>query len=130
MLRAGTETGSLINHLYSRYVGTQPEVGMAATVLFWSDRTPATVVELFKKGKYNYFVVQFDSYTRTDKNGMSDAQEYVYERNPEGTKLTYRINQDGSYTHVVFNRDTGRYTVSKGTGITLGIRERYYDFSF
>mgnify|MGYP001576962564 CR=1 FL=1 len=41
-LRAGTQTGSLINHLMSGSKGAEPEVGMGATILGWSDRHPAT----------------------------------------------------------------------------------------
>ncbi len=128
MLRAGTQTGSLVNHVYSRFAVPTPEVGMPATILGWTDRHPATVVEVFTKGKSSYVVLQQDSYKRIDNNGMSDAQEYEYSRNPQGQKRTFRISATGGLEAVHLN-DNGRYVKSDG-GAVIGVRERYYDFSF
>lgn len=126
-MQLGTETGSLVNHLYSRTKPTEPEVGMAATILSWSDRHPATVIKTFKKGKYNYFVVQEDDAKRTDKLGMSDHQEYEYSRNPNGCAYTYRVEGD-NYVRV-YKGETGRYRKTSGN-IMLGRREKFHDFSF
>jgi len=50
MLKLGTETGSLINHVMSRMTaGPDPVAGDPATVLHWSDRDPATVVHWYAK---------------------------------------------------------------------------------
>ena len=77
MLKLGTETGSLINHLYSRSAQTgEIAVGVGATILSWSDRKACTIIEVVanKAGEIIEFRAQSDKATRTDKNGMSDAQ--------------------------------------------------------
>lgn len=124
------QTGSLINHLYANGTGiTAPKVGDGATVVGWTDRRPATVVETFQKGAHHYVVVQYDKWTRTDKNGMSDAQEYVYSPNPEGGKSTYRLDKKGKWRPVCINQH-GKFVYFDGTVLLIGVRERYYDFSF
>ena len=47
-MNIGTQTNSLVNHLYSRMtVGAPaPVVGMAATTLSWTDRHAATVTKV------------------------------------------------------------------------------------
>lgn len=110
-------TGSLVNHLMDGAATVEPEVGMAATVVHWTDRTAATVVEVSKTG--HKLVVQEDTATRTDSNGMSDAQSYSYERNPDGRLYEATRRKDGSYR-------------LKGgdSRVLLGHREKYRDFSF
>jgi hypothetical protein len=53
---------------------------MGATVLMYSDRHAGTIVEVCGKR----LMWQADTASRTDKNGVSDAQSYSYERNPKG----------------------------------------------
>ncbi|MBF84524.1 MAG: hypothetical protein CL489_08625 [Acidobacteria bacterium] len=127
-MKLGTETGSLVNHLYSRIEKIKPEIGMGATILGWTDRSPATVIETFTKGKYDYIVVQEDSAKRVDNNGMSENQEYEYTRNPEGCTYTFRVIKDGFQE--VYKAESGRYNKLDGKGLLLGTREKYYDFSF
>jgi hypothetical protein len=126
------QTGNLVNHLHARSVIGQPtpEVGMAATILGGRDRYPATIVEVFKKGKMQYVVVQHDNYKRIDENGMSECQEYEYTANPEGPKNTYRIGRHGMWERVYFKEDTKRYVISRGNGLRIGHREAFYDFTF
>jgi hypothetical protein len=128
-MKLGTETGSMVNHLYSRYAVTDIQVGQPATLLSWTDRYPATVVEVFKKGLYTYVVVQSDDYKRIDSNGMSEAQEYEYKRNPEGAMTTFKL-VGGKLVSVRKNKTSGRYVRNHGAGCVIGVRERYYDFSF
>ena len=106
--------GSFIN----QYAGSdvKPEVGVGGTVMYWSDREPVTVIEVSPSGKT--VKVQADSYTRVDTNGMSDAQRYEYERNPNGTVMTFRYSAKW------------KAFKSGSTKLVLGRRERYYDFSF
>jgi hypothetical protein len=99
------------------------KIGMGATLLSWSDRLPATVIEFFKKGKTFYVVVQCDDYKRTDDNGMSENQEYEYSRNTDGGKATFRIEKDGSFTRVYKALKTGEYRQTEG-GIIIGKRFR------
>lgn len=119
-----TQYGSLINLIRSGPTSRDPEVGDGATILYWSDRAPATIVEVIRfktgtrKGEVKAVVVQADKATRTDSNGMSDAQTYEYERIPDAPKRTFTKRKNGQFS------DKG------GTGLAVGYREKYYDYSF
>lgn len=102
-----------INELLCKSAQPIPEIGMGATVLFHTDRKAATVIAFTKCT----VTVQFDKATRTDNNGMSDSQEYTYERDLAGNKLTFWKNARGCYG-------------KPGIGLDLGHRSEYYDFSF
>jgi hypothetical protein len=95
----------------------QPYVGMGATVNHWSDRYPATIIQITHNGKR--LVLQEDKYTRTDQNGMSECQEYSYEKNEQGDIHFATQRKDGTF------RIVGSKTI-----VSLGVRSRYYDFSF
>lgn len=94
-----------------------PEVGSPATIVMYTDRHAATVVGVSKSGKT--ITLQQDVATRTDKNGMSESQEYSYERNPNAEKQTARLTKRG-----------WRIGGQRGTKILIGTREEYYDYSF
>lgn len=127
MMKLGTQTGSLVNHIYSRAAASTPMVGEGATLLSWTDRYPATVVEVFTHGKYDYFVVQEDSATRVDDYGMSDAQSYEYSCNPQGRLSTFRVKNGGF--EAVRQNENGRWVKSYGS-VAVGRREKYHDYSF
>lgn len=129
-MRLGTETGSLVNHLLTHTVLSVPAVGDGATICGWSDRSPATVIEVIEKGKSVVVKVQRDAYTRTDQNGMSESQTYEYTRDPEGAVHYYKRKASGEWYAVHKNEETGRFIRSGGAGIYFGHRERYYDFTF
>lgn len=121
MLRAGTQTGSLINHLMSGGKNKIPKVGDGATILGWTDRYPATVIEVSADGKR--IVIQEDNAKRIDNNGMSESQQYEYSRNPNATKVVYTLRKDGRYVQL------GR-PMKGGGNLAIGYRDKYYDFSF
>ena len=121
MLKLGTQTGSLVNHLMSGSAGAVPEVGMGCTILLWTDRRPATIVEVNKEK--TRIVIQEDDAKRIDKNGMSEVQEWEYTSNPNAYKDTYTLRKDGSYVRL-------GSTLKDGTRILIGHREKYHDFSF
>lgn len=110
-MKLGTETGSLINHF--SVGGCRPEIGMGATILGWSDRYPATIVKITN----NQIHVQADHYKRVDKNRASEDQEYEYIPNPEASIIVFRLTKRG------FKSVSGYY-------LSIGERERYYDFTF
>lgn len=121
MLKVGTETGSLMNHLMSRVAEVTPIVGMGATILYWSDRKAGTIIEVSEK----HFVLQLDNAERSDKNGMSDSQQYTYTPDPNGAKYTFK--------RVARGKLKGQWRVDglkSGNALLLGSREQYYDFSF
>jgi hypothetical protein len=111
--------GSLFNRMMDSTNAKDPEVGDGATILLWSDRHAATIIEVvnFKsgpnKGKPRLITVQEDKAIRVDNLGMSDVQDYRYERNEQGAKRTYTAKKDGTFK-----------------GLLIGHRKHYYDFSF
>lgn len=134
MMKLGSQTGSMTNHLYSRMTNGQPkpEVGMGATVLSWSDREGATVVEAYEiKGGYEV-VVQEDDFKRIDKNGMSECQDYEYTANPNARKLRFRFDDKHRGWREVYVKENGRVCLVKGGGhgLRIGERDKYHDFSF
>ena len=93
-----------------------PVVGMGATIMHWSDRDPATIIEVKSPRR---IVIQKDKYTRTDNNGMSSSQTYTYEPDPDGS------------IYFVTKRKGGEWRISKdNTLISLGNRRRYHDYEF
>ena len=134
MLKFGSETGSLVNHILSTSKVHIPEIGEGATILSWSDRNPATVVSIEKKRNDEVIIVgvQSDSYLRVDDNGLSEMQEYVYSPNPNGCVYHYRIDTtkpDAKWVRV-WKSETGRWNKLEYGNIIFGIREKYHDFSF
>lgn len=112
-MKAGTETGSLMNHVMGSSAQPAPVVGMGATVLMWTDRKAGTVVKVTKTQVH----VRLDHAKRIDKNGMSDAQSYEYSPDPEGSIIVFRMTKRG-------------YRSSGGNGLGLGYRRAYHDYSF
>lgn len=95
----------------------KPMVGMGVTICYWTDREPATIIQVSDSGKR--IVLQEDSWTRTDNNGFSEDQSYVYRQNPEGI------------IHFASLRKDGRYKLQKSkTVVSLGVRRKYQDYSF
>lgn len=127
-MRLGTQTGSLVNHIMTTGGSDEPYVGMPATVCFWTDRSPATVVEVNMKKRY--IVVQDDDFVRVDLNGMSESQKYDYTPNVEGAKRIFRKNKQGKWVLCYINPETKRMVQSGGCGLALGRREKYHDYSF
>lgn len=130
-MNLGTQTNSLTNHLMSRATIGQPDpqVGMGATVLCWTDRHAATIFRVFKVGKSQFVEVRRDIATRVDRNGMSEAQDYTYKTTPNGSADIFRFN-GGRWEHVRFNEDTKRWNATRGNGLRIGDRNEYHDFSF
>lgn len=108
--------GNLMNRVQEDVKSATPEVGMGATMLGYSDRHAATVVEVLSPKK---IAIQQDTAKRTDKNGMSESQEYEYSPNPNGSRITVTLRKDG------------RWRIEKDTMVvSIGHRDEYYDFSF
>lgn len=131
MQKLGTETASVINHIMSRSTKGQPDpvVGMGATILHWTDRDAGTITKVFTIGKDVAIEVQEDKATRTDKNGMSEMQDYAYEADPNGARSTWRF-RNGVWKAVRYSEDTKRWRQIEGSGLQIGVRRKYHDFSF
>jgi hypothetical protein len=109
--------GSLQNVLYNDATCKTPEVGDGATLIRWTDRQAATVVEVSRTG--HRVTVQHDHAERTDTNGMSDAQSYAFTRNPNGRTEVCTRRRDGSYR-----------LAGSSERVLFGGRDHYHDFSF
>ena len=96
-MNAGTQTGSLVNHLYSRMTigAPEPTVGMGVTMLSWTDRDAGTIVEVNMKKRY--IAVTEDSKKRIDNNGISESQEYEYNSVMDGHRYYYRKDKKGQW---------------------------------
>lgn len=117
--------GSFTNMIAHNSGTTEPEVGMGATYLGWSDRHPYTIIEVvrFKSGasagKIKGVFAQADEAIRTDNYGMSDIQSWEYKPNPNGSIEYFPL------------RKNGRFSKGPNWGtLSIGVRDRYHDFSF
>jgi hypothetical protein len=119
MLRLGTETGSLINHLDSRCSEPEPAVGMQGTVLHWTDRSAIEVIAVSKNRKGEIFAITVRALkaVRTDENGMSESQAYRFESMPESSCQKIKRNRKGEFR-------------IGGSLVRLGEADAYYDYSF
>lgn len=112
MLKAGTETGSLMNHLMSRTVNPAANIGDGVTILGWTDRTAGTIIKVTPTQIH----VREDNAKRIDKNGMSESQTYEYTPDPDGKVHVFRRTKKGYRCN--------------GRGLRIGSRDAYYDYSF
>lgn len=94
-----------------------PEIGGGVTICYWSDCSPATIIEISRTG--HKITIQEDSWKRIDKNGISECQEYEYSADPKGTVHTASLRRDGTY----------RLSGCK-TRVSLKGRRKFHDFSF
>jgi hypothetical protein len=122
--------GGLYNILDANAKWPVPSVGDGATLLHYSDRHAATVVEVQTSGKSIIVAVQRDEATRIDKNDMSESQTYRFERNPDGPITFFRRNKYGRWERVERNTDTGRWVKFGTEGVRFGERDEYFDFNF
>ncbi len=132
MLKLGTQTGSLTNHIYSRAVNGQPEpaVGMGATILGWTDRHAATITKVWRSSKTGplYLIVKEDTATVIKGSIHNGTAEYSYAPNPQGSETYFRQRKDGQWQATAFNGK--RYVKVEGYGLRIGEREEHYDPSF
>lgn len=118
--------GSLVNRLMEASRTPEPEVGMGATICMYSDRHAATITEVLryksgaKAGQVRGVKTRPCRATRTDSNGMSDAQSYEYEEMPDAPETEWTLRKDGR-----FIRKGEQYTT-----LAIGFRDEYYDYSF
>jgi len=121
-LKLGTETGSVINHIYSRMTKGAPEpvVGMGVTMLGWTDREPGTIVRVFQIGKDLAIEVQADNYQVVSGSMHDGSAQYEYRANPDAHKVAYRYRKN-AWNEVRFNVETKRWNLTGGKGIIIGM---------
>jgi hypothetical protein len=111
-----TDYGSLQNLLAAPARSAEPAVGEGATVIWYTDRFPATVLRISPNRKTAW--LREDRAIRTDHHGMSDSQSYRFEPDPEGRE------------HVAHRKRDGRWQTLGGQIVQFGARGRYHDYSF
>ncbi len=99
------------------------KVGDGATICWYSDRTPVTIIEIEPNGKW--IKVQEDNAKRIDSNGMSDFQDYEYSRNENGRTYTFKRTRKQPYRYT----DNGKWE-NWGHKLVFGYREKYFDYTF
>lgn len=130
-MRPGTDTGSLINHLYSRQTLNQPEpfVGMGATVLHWTDREAGTIIAVEKVGNDTIITVQSDEAKVIGGGEHDGSASYEFSPNLNGRLSYFRLSKIG-WTTVRKNEQTGRWNKIANGGVKIGVRDHYRDPSF
>ena len=127
-MKLGTQTGSLVNHIYSTSSCENISIGDPATLTGWTDRSAATVTDVFAHGKYNYISVTKDISKVVGGTGYGD-EVYEYSRDPNGYEETFRV-VDGKLISVYKNTATGRWIKRNSGGCFVGRRDSYRDPSF
>lgn len=107
------ETGSLVNLVGGGPNQPEPKVGDGCTITRWTDRSAGTVVKVTRCT----ITVKEDSAKRTDKNGLSENQEYVYAYDPDCRAYTFRKTKRG-------------WRCPEGYGLIIGVRMAYWDPHF
>jgi hypothetical protein len=122
-MKLGTETGSLVNHLMSQSGAGVPVVGKGATELMWTDRHAYFVNYVSEDLKR--CVIERALAIRVDKNGMSEAQSYEFERTGGEIELRFKW---GKWRY----RGKNEWDKNKWypMNIQFGGMNEYYDFSF
>ena len=91
------------------------QVGDGVTICYYTDREAGTIIKRTK----NTITYQQDKAIRIDDNGMSDFQEYRYERNPNGKIEVYH-----------WSNKYGCFRNSKNHLYVINGRHEYFDYSF
>jgi hypothetical protein len=115
-------TGSLFNHLMENSSSPNPQIGMGATMLFWTDRWAGTITKV----KGNTLIWQRDTANRRlheDESTFNDSQSYDYLPNPNSPEYVFTLRKNGRWVK------KGE-TMYGGTKLSIGHRTEYYDFSF
>lgn len=112
--------GSFNNRLAEACQMPAPEVGMGATIMSYTDRHAATIVEVSACG--TRIAVIEDIAKRTDGGGMSESQSYEYSPG-NGEKQYFSRRSNGMWIRVGSE-------ARNGTAIAIGYRDSYHDYSF
>lgn len=113
--------GNLSNRIMESSKQPKPEIGLGCTILLFSDRQAATIINVNKK--LNRIMIQLDTPTRTDSNGMSESQTYTFSPNPNGEKSIFTLRKNGAWVKL-------GQAMKNGSRIAIGVRSEYHDYGF
>lgn len=134
-MKLGTQTNSLVNHLYARGTIGQPKaaVGMGVTLLGWTDRNAGTITKVTEIGGSKkialYIEIVQDKAVLISGSIASESQEYQYSAG-NGAPCMFRQLHSGAWEEVRLNPDTGKFNKTNGKGLRIGERDTYRDPSF
>lgn len=89
------------------------QIGDGATILYWSDRRPATIIDISPSGKT--VTIQTDKVDIINPNSPNPT--FRFEPDPNGATLKVRKAKNGRW-------------YANGQQINLGHRDYYFDESF
>lgn len=112
--------GSVQNRIEEQMRTIKPEVGMGATMMGYTDRTPYEIIEVKDE---RHITVRALNYKRIDTNGMSESQEYEYTSDENNATSRLFLTKQGQWRERYNDRSLGRTFV-------IGYAEKYHDFSF
>lgn len=118
--------GSLENLLHGqgRYRYPEPEVGMGATEILYSDRHAGTIVATKAvRGKVVRVDWTRDEAIRVDENGRSESQSYCYKLDPFAPIEVFTLRKNGAWVKAGQSMRNGRR-------LAIGKRDEFYDYSF
>lgn len=134
MLKLGTQTGSVMNHIHSRATNgaPEPEVGMGVTFLHWTDRSAGTITKVWTdKQGLTWIEAQEDKAELVSGSCQSEDQTYDYTPNPEGRRYTFKRTPSTFWNRMKFNEETKRWNKADQTpGVAIGFRKQYRDPCF
>lgn len=113
--------GSLQNRIAEAAKMPEPQVGMGATEIYYSDREPYEIIEV-KDARH--ITVRALDWKRVDNLGMSDSQDYEYTSNPSNRTKKLFLTKQGRWRE---RYPDGRLGCNS---FLIGYAERYYDFTF
>jgi hypothetical protein len=136
-MKLGSQTNSIVNHLYARGTIGQPDpvVGMGVTLLGWTDRNAGTIhaVRLLASKQWSWEIeVTHDASKVVSGSTLDGTADYEYTPRPDGERRVFRFNlKSGMWVCGSINPDTSKFNANKrGSGLRIGERETYYDPSF
>lgn len=137
-MKLGTETGSVVNHIYGRATNGQPTpvVGMGATILCWTDRHAATITAVYESrcrvGKETksllHVEVKRDNAKVVKGTTMDGSAEYQYTPDPNAAVQAWRF-QDNRWVALERSK-RGGWKLCRGEGLRIGDRDEYHDPCF
>lgn len=136
-MKLGTQTGSVINHLYARGTIGQPTpaAGMGATILHWTDRTAATIFRVFQHKGMTAVETRDDDLKVVKSSSHDGSAEYEHKTNVRGYRRYFAL-KDGAWREAGVTSEPGQplklklATKGNGHGLRIGDRSTYYDPSF
>lgn len=123
-MKLGKDTGSFFNYLMANSMSV-PEIGKGATILHWTDRAAYFVNSVSDDGKT--VEIERAKAVRVDNNGVGDAQDYRYERDPNAQPEIIKFRY-GKWRQVY--KELGGKTTYTPINIMFGSMCEYYDYSF